>query len=62
MKLIEEIKHQRANEEWSDVLPTREVEQEILDTLDQNNSPRLAALPASDLQAIKSALAKVCAL
>jgi hypothetical protein len=29
--LLEEIKRQRAREDWSDVLPAREVEQEILD-------------------------------
>jgi hypothetical protein len=29
------IERQRAQEEWSDVLPSREVEQEKLDILDQ---------------------------
>jgi len=29
------LQHQRADEEWSDVLPPREIEQEVLDTLDQ---------------------------
>jgi len=37
--LLEEIKHQpepvlREEEKWADVLPTREVEQEVLDILD----------------------------
>jgi hypothetical protein len=34
--LLEEIKRQRAREDWSDVLPAREVEQEILDIVDGN--------------------------
>ena len=32
--LLEEIKRQRAEAEWADVLPSREVEQEVLDILD----------------------------
>jgi hypothetical protein len=29
------LERQRAQEEWADVLPTREVEQEVLDILDR---------------------------
>ena len=32
MKFLE---RQRAQEEWADVLPSREVEQEVLDTIDR---------------------------
>jgi len=32
------IARQRAEEAWADVLPTREVEQEVLDTLDTDES------------------------
>jgi hypothetical protein len=31
---LKHLERQRAHEEWSDVLPTREVEQEKLDLLD----------------------------
>ena len=32
------LEHQRQEDEWSDVLPNREVEQEILDAVDGNES------------------------
>ena len=35
------LDHQRQEEQWADVLPGREVEQEVLDSLDGNaSSPR----------------------
>ena len=32
------LKRQRQEEEWADVLPGREVEQEVLDIIDRNES------------------------
>lgn len=34
LRFLKFIERERAQEEWSDVLPTREVEQEMLDLLD----------------------------
>ena len=34
------LTRQREEETWADLLPTREVEQEVLDTLDHEPTPR----------------------
>lgn len=35
LHFVKFLERQRAQEEWADVLPSREIEQEVLDILDQ---------------------------
>jgi len=60
------LTRQREEEAWADVLPSRDVEQEVLDILDSlpavRFEKRLGLLPPAELTAVKTALVKACAL
>ena len=57
------LTRQREEEAWADVLPSRQMEQEVLDHLDTARfEKRLGTFPATELKAVKTALARACAL